>query len=188
MDLVNHLDFWLMVVTFAFLFYYFVWKKIEHWTRAIVSWMIWSIISAFRDGHEVMSSEAENAVTQKSVAAPVAGELSEGAQPIATTGNAINKELSGNAIAQPLIPEEARDIIRFQAKIEVLAELIKAGDVSNKAMGIEHAFKCSRTSREDSVYQKARRALDPLLDEKPQYPQPLTPEQEGMRQGLGLQN
>jgi hypothetical protein len=38
MNLVNHLDFWLMVATFAFLFYYFVWKKVARW-------IIWAIIS-----------------------------------------------------------------------------------------------------------------------------------------------
>lgn len=81
---------------------------------------------------------------------------------------------------------EARDIIRFQAKVEALAALINADISLNQARAIEAVFGCSRTpaSRPDSIYQRTLTALRPLLrkdapaDASPDQPQyrPLGPD------------
>lgn len=128
-----------------------------------------------------MSSLRPRVSPDRAVAPPVDQQLREAIQPIATTGNAINQELNDNA----LLPEEAREIIRFQAKVEALADLINSGQVSNMAKGIEGVFHCSRSGKEDSIYQKARRTLDPLVKTGPQF-RPLSPEQQNARDALGL--
>ena len=83
-------------------------------------------------------------------------------QPIAIGNNADNGALTGNAVDRALVPEEAREIIRFQAKIEAITALLSSGKVTNKAEAIEQVFACSRTSKSkpDSPYQRALRALD----------------------------
>lgn len=69
---------------------------------------------------------------------------------------------------QPALPEEVRAIIRFQAQVEALAILYNAGQVANLARTIELTFGCSRSSKEDSTYQKVRRALEPLIGKQPE--------------------
>lgn len=128
-----------------------------------------------------MSSLRPRVSSSRAVAPPVDQQATIAIQPIATTGNAINSELPDNT----LLPEEAREIIRFQAKVEALADLIKSDQVSNMAKGIERVFHCSRSSKEDSPYQRARRAIDPLVKATPQY-RALTPEQQAAREALGL--
>ncbi len=117
----------------------------------------------------------------KAVVRAIDQHLRDDDQLIATTSNAINQELNDNS----LLPEEAREIIRFQAKVEALADLIKLGQVSNMAKGIEGVFHCSRSGKEDSTYQQVRRLLEPLIKTGPQYPQ-RTPEQQAAREALGL--
>jgi hypothetical protein len=100
---------------------------------------------------------------------PVADRLpttvTEVGQGIATPGNAVNEPLTGNA---PL-PEAVRDIIRFQAKIEALAELIGAGKVP-QAEGIEIVFHCKRSGRPESPYARARAAIQVhLASTRPEY-------------------
>ena len=128
-----------------------------------------------------MSSRRPWVSSDRAVAPPVDQQATSAVQPIATTDNAINPGLNDSA----LLPEEAREIVRFQAKIEVLADLIKDGQVSNMAKGIEKGLHCSRSGKEDSTYQRARRALEPLVKPAPQYRQ-LTPEQQAARDALGL--
>lgn len=129
----------------------------------------------------VMSRPMTTPPANRPIASPVDQRSTSAVQPMATTSNAINQELNNNS----LLPEEAREIIRFQAKVEALAELIKSGQITNMAKGIEAAFGCSRSGKEDSVYQRARRALDPLVTSAPQY-RPLSPEQQAAREALGL--
>jgi hypothetical protein len=130
---------------------------------------------------QAMSSLRPRVSPDRAVAPPVDQQSTSAIQPIATTGNAINQQLNDNT----LLPEEAREIIRFQAKVEALADLIKSGQVSNMAKGIEGVFHCSRSGKEDSIYQKARRTLEPLVKPAPQF-RPLSPEQQATREALGL--
>lgn len=132
---------------------------------------------------DIMSRQDDRDFGDRVVAPPVDQQLSEAKQPIATTDNEVNNELSVNVI----VPEAARDIIRFQAKVEALAALIKDGQVTNMAKGIERTFGCSRSSKEGSTYQQALRALQPLIKDQPRFPE-LTPEQVAARQALGLQD
>jgi hypothetical protein len=116
-----------------------------------------------------MSIHGSGDVSNMVVAPPVVRPSKNGGQLIATTDNEDNDELSDNAVVQAVVPEEARDIIRFQAQVETLATLIKAGIVSNKATGIEKTFSCSRSSKPDSTYQKVLKLLDPMLNEGPKF-------------------
>jgi hypothetical protein len=116
-----------------------------------------------------MSNGSINLPPKEAVVAPVVQRSTSGGQLIATTDNEGNAELSDNAVVQVVVPEEARDIIRFQAQVETLATLIKAGIVSNKATGIEKTFGCSRSSKPDSTYQKVLKLLDPMLNEGPKF-------------------
>ena len=60
------------------------------------------------------------------------------------------------------IPAEAREIIRRQAQVELLARLVNAQLVP-LAKGIETGFECKRSSRAESPYRQVRDALEPLL-------------------------
>lgn len=60
----------------------------------------------------------------------------------------------------------------FQAKAEGLASLYNSGQVTNLAKGIESTFGCSRSSKEDSPYQRARHAVE-LLTTKQVEPTPI---------------
>lgn len=99
---------------------------------------------------------------------PVAPLLSyppqEAGQPIATTDNRDNAQLPDIG----LLPAEVRDIIRFQAKVETLASLYNSGQITNLAKGIEDSFDCSRSSKEESTYQRVKRSLDPLIAKQPE--------------------
>lgn len=132
-------------------------------------------------GDIVMSSAGGDAAADAAIAAPVAATSTDERQPIATPGNAGNTGLSGNAVAGP-IPPEARDIIRMQAKAEVVVALLKSAKLTNKAEAIELVFNCSRSGRPNSVYQQALALVDPLTDRYPQR----TPEQEQSRRDLEL--
>lgn len=116
-------------------------------------------------GPRVMSYDAADPYPDQAVVHPVDQRLSEVGQRIAMPDNEDNAPLPDN----PVLPEEVRDIIRFQAKAEALAALIRDGQVGNMAKGIERVFQCSRSSKESSTYQQARRALAPLLPSGPQF-------------------
>lgn len=120
----------------------------------------WAEWKAFlRARYMVMSNEADEGGSDQAVDQPVVRGATTAKQPIATTDNEGNSELP----RQPLLSENARDIIRFQAQVEALASLYRSGQVTNIAKGIEDTFKCSRSSKEDSTYQRAKRALEPLI-------------------------
>lgn len=130
----------------------FFWEDIKHYTSLLF-----------------MSNGSVNLTPKEVVVHPVVQRATSGGQLIATTDNEDNDELSDNAVVQTVVPEEARDIIRFQAQVEALATLIKAGVVSNKATGIEKTFGCSRSSKPESKYQKVLKLLDPMLDTGPKF-------------------
>lgn len=132
-------------------------------------------------GRYIMSRDDPQDRPKQPVAAPVVATLPEAGQPIATPGNADNAELPGNVVAGP-IPNEARDIIRMQAKAEAVAQLLKTAKMTNKAEAIETVFNCSRTSRAGSTYQQALLLVDALIERYPQR----TPDQEQTRQEMGL--
>lgn len=117
-----------------------------------------------RGGSEITSSRQASPHPNRPVAPPVAQSHQRAGQLTATTDNEDNDELSGNN----LLPEEVRDIIRFQAKVEALATLYNSGQVTNLAKAIEEAFKCSRSSKEESTYQRVKRTLDPLIAKQPE--------------------
>lgn len=98
------------------------------------------------------------------VSAPVDQPSTNTRQPIVMPDNAVNAELSGNAVAAP-IPTEARDIIRMQAKAEAVAKLIRSAKMTNKAEAIELIFECSRSGREGSMYKRAQALVDAILAE-----------------------
>lgn len=115
-------------------------------------------------GSDITSSGRSGDSPERPVAAPVVRGATTGGQLIATTDNEDNSQLSDN----DLLPEEVRDIIRFQAKVEALAMLYNMGQVTNLAKGIEQTFGCSRSSKEDSLYQRAKRALEPMIAKQPE--------------------
>lgn len=156
-------------------------RKVEVWWTAFRLW--------YDDTQaEIMSRRAMREREREVVVAPVAHWTTTPKNTDNSDCQADNAKLSVVPIVATELPEEVRDIIRFQAQVEGLALLLKAGTVSNKAAAIEKMFTCSRSSKPDSKYQKVLRLLDPMLDDGPNFPQPLTPDQETVRQGLGLQN
>ena len=129
----------------------------------------------------IMSYREERAPAHKGIAGSFAPTLQQDWQPTTTPDNAVNNQLSGNDVAA-LIPSEARDIIRMQAKAEVAAKLITTAKFTNKAEAIEFTFGCSRSGRPNSAYQQALRLVEPLINPYPQR----TADQERQRAELGL--
>jgi hypothetical protein len=129
--------------------------------HAPTRWQKWKAFLAARygSGPLVTSSGSDGVSGDQAVVEPVVGGATTAGQLIATTDNEDNSELP----RQPLLPDEVRDIIRFQAQVEALASLYTSGQVTNIAKGIEDTFKCSRSSKDDSTYQRAKRALEPLI-------------------------
>jgi hypothetical protein len=86
------------------------------------------------------------------------------------TNNAGNAS-AGN-VQLDILPTEIRDMIRFQAKAEAVADLMNAGIVGNQAKTIEAVFHCARasSSRPESTYQKALGLITRLAKPaKPEY-------------------
>jgi hypothetical protein len=73
--------------------------------------------------------------------------------------NPVNDELRPQAFAQPIVPEEARDIIIFWGNVAAV-ERIVAGGKMGVVEAIELIFECKRNGRADSVYGKARAAIN----------------------------
>ena len=99
-------------------------------------------------------------------------------QPIAIANNAVNAELTVNPgdagavnSSGNFIPSEARELIRFQAKAEAIADLMNAGLLTNQAKAIETVYHCSRTSskRPETPYQKAKQLIEQLINPRPLY-------------------
>jgi hypothetical protein len=76
------------------------------------------------------------------------------AQRMAKPGNGVNDALTGN-----MLPEEVRDVVRFWAMVES-AERIIAGGKIGQTEAIELVFNCKRSGRADSLYARARSALN----------------------------
>jgi len=108
-------------------------------------------------GPSDMSSTHADRPSKESVADHLPITATSLGQRSATTGNAVNTLLPGN-----VLPEEAREIIRYQAKVEALSALISAGKVP-QTEGIELVFDCKRSGRADSPYGKARAAVQAQL-------------------------
>lgn len=129
----------------------------------------------------VMSNDRAEDRPMWAVADPVATMTTPARQPIATPDNDDNAGLTDNAPATP-IPSEAREIIRMQAKAEVVVKLLQSAKLTNKAEAIELIFECSRSSRAGSTYQQALAMVNGMIDRYPNR----TPEQDEARQRLGL--
>jgi len=116
------------------------------------------------DGPVDMSSVSTESAPYTPVAEQLPATSTNDGQRIAMQGNAVKVELPGN-----VLPEEAREIIRYQAKVEALAALLTAGKVP-QTEGIELVFNCKRSGRADSPYGKARAAVVAQLGaDKPEY-------------------
>lgn len=111
------------------------------------------------DDTDVLSSRASAAAPDQAVVSPGCQRATEAGHRMAITHNADNAALSDNTVAHAVLPEAAREIIRFQAKVEAVATLLASGRLTNKAEAIEQVFGCSRSSKPESVYQRANRAL-----------------------------
>lgn len=106
------------------------------------------------DGPPVMSSDSSAPPSNRTVADRLPATSTNGGQGIATQGNAGNAELPGNAL-----PEAARDIVRFQAKVEAVLAIVESGKVG-QVEAIERIFSCKRSGRAESVYARARAAVE----------------------------
>jgi hypothetical protein len=104
-----------------------------------------------------MSSRREYWAVDHAVDTPVVDNDNKAGQPIATPDNAINSMLSDNKA--------------FDERVALLAQLYQAGIVTNLARAIEKGFNCSRSSKDDSTYQRVRKALDKHLQKGPQFVQ-----------------
>ena len=141
---------------------------------------IWSAIArGFSFMHRSIMSNDQTAATENIPGARHSQQLSEGNNhPIAMGNNAVNEELTVNPgdagavnSSGNFIPSEARELIRFQAKAEAIAELINAGLLTNQAKAIEAVYHCSRTSskRPETPYQKAKLLIEQLINPRPLY-------------------
>ena len=139
-------------------------QRLSAWLRAVYH-------ARYPDGLFVMSRLSDDDDLDRAVVPPVDQQATIAGQRIAKPGNEGNGELSGNNPLPLELSVEARDIIRFAARVEALAALIRDGQVTNKAKGIERVFGCARSSKPDSTYQRAHRALEPLLTTEPMFAQ-----------------
>jgi hypothetical protein len=101
----------------------------------------------------IMSRLATRDLPTETPLGNVAGNTSEAGQRAAMPGNGGNDVLPGNAL-----PEEIREIMRFQAKVEAVERVIKSGKMG-QAEAVETIFECKRSGRPESVYARAVKAL-----------------------------
>lgn len=104
----------------------------------------------------VMSRAAPGRPPMPRVAPPVVPTPPEAGQLVAMPTTADNPELSDN----DQLSAGARDIMIFYARVETIASLYKDGQISNLAKAIEKGFGCSRSSKEQSTYQRAKWAIE----------------------------
>lgn len=145
-----------VLVTYAFIIIAVIWLRWEKigpilalFTAPIRSYFMSRIIVTWPEDDDV---------------AAVAEEGEEAATPIATPCNNDNEALPRNPPATPEpLPEEARAIIRQQAKAEAVAALLRAKKLTNMAEAIELVFSVSRNSRAGSAYMLAKASVEELL-------------------------
>jgi hypothetical protein len=146
-------------------------------TFVLVLWAI-NYLKGWRPSH--MTSTTTAPASASPVARTLPAMRADSGQGIATPGNAVNAALTGNTL-----PDEAREIIRFQRAVEAVVALIGSGKVG-QTEAIEIIFGCKRSGRADSPYARARAAVQAQLGPiGPAYP-PLTPEQALLRSQLQL--
>lgn len=102
---------------------------------------------------------AENRAASLSLASEVAQESQNARKPIATPATSDNQNLRRNEVADSL-PEEVRDIIRFERGVEVVIDLLATKAMTDQARAIEIVFRCSRNSRAGSPYMRAKAAVE----------------------------
>jgi hypothetical protein len=111
-----------------------------------------------------MSSTGVESTSKETVAERLPATSTDSGQRIAMQGNAVNTELPGN-----LLPEAAREIIRYQQRVEDAVKIIQSGRVGQTEV-IELVFNCKRSGRADSPYAKARAAVQAQLGPaRPEY-------------------
>jgi hypothetical protein len=103
---------------------------------------------------QIMSRLLGAAGPIEEAATPLPATSTSGGQRIAKPGNVVNDGLTGN-----VLPEEVREVMRFWAMVEVAERVIKSGKMGT-AEAIETVFNCKRSGRPDSVYARARAALN----------------------------
>lgn len=113
------------------------------------------------DDQPIMSSDRSDLPADRSRADRLPATSTNGGQRIATQGNAGNTELPGNAL-----PEAAREIVRFQAKVEAVLAIVESGKVG-QVEAIERIFVCKRSGRAESVYARARAAVEAQIQPAP---------------------
>jgi len=112
------------------------------------------------DEPPVMSNGGARDASSDSIADHLPATRAIGGQGIAMPGKAVNAELPGNAL-----PEAAREIVRFQARVEAVIAVVGSGKVG-QVEAIERIFVCKRSGRPDSPYGRARAAVE--AQSKPQ--------------------
>lgn len=115
------------------------------------------------DAPEIMSSDRAARPLDRPIAAPLPATATDGGQGLAKPGNGVNAELPGN-----VLPEEAREIVRFQAKVEAVIAIMESGKVG-QVEAIERIFGVKRSGRPDSPYARARAAVE--AQSKPARPE-----------------
>lgn len=120
---------------------------------AVVIVFVWDRMRGF-----VMSRIIGETDTDEAPATLLPATLPEAGQGAAKPGNAINDTLPGN-----VLPDEAREVVRFWAKVEA-AEAIIAGGKIGQVEAIELIFDCKRSGRPESIYARAVSAIKARSD------------------------
>lgn len=137
-------------------------------------WQRWKpYLSAWFRSRFIMSPPSDEDDDEEDVALDVASPPSVALSRIAMPNNAGNAPLPDN------------EMLIFTIRVEALAALVKAGKIP-LAEGIELVFGCSRSSRPESVYVRARAAIKELTEPAPKFP-PLSEDQKLLREELGLE-
>lgn len=137
------------------------------------------LMAWLRSKLHITSSNSGDVLPDDAIVPPVANGSTKADNGVATRNNADNAALSDNE------PNNELDNAIFRAKVEALAALVRSRKVP-MAEGIETVFDCTRQSKPDSVYQRARAMLLELnAKPAPIFP-PMTEEQAETRKELKL--
>lgn len=113
---------------------------------------------ADRVGAHIMSRTSALATPKEPTGNPVAADVRVGVQGFANGRNPDNDGLTAQPLAQPSVPEEARDIIIFWERVSQVERIVAGGKIG-QVEAIELIFQCKRNGRADSVYGRARAAI-----------------------------